>query len=87
MYKLDYHKSVIKFLAKQDLKFREKILDIFDEIAANPYESNYDVKPFKSSQNNYYRLRVGKYRFIYKIDLDEIVIYVNDADSRGGIYK
>lgn len=87
MYRIDYHKRVIKFLAKQDLKFREKVLDIFDEIAKDPYNSNYDIKPYKSSQNDNYRLRIGKYRFIYKIDGDEIVIYVSDADSRGNIYK
>lgn len=87
MYKLDYHKKVIKFLAKQDLKFIEKVLDIFDEIAIDPYNSNYDIKPYKSSQNNYYRLRIGKYRFIYKIDSNEIIIYVSNADSRGDIYK
>jgi len=87
MYRLDYHKKVIKFLAKQDLKFREKVLDIFDEIAKNPYISNYDIKPYKTSQNNHYRLRIGKYRFIYKIDVDEIVIFIIDADSRGDIYK
>jgi len=87
VYKLDYHKRVIKFLAKQDLKFREKVLDIFDEIAVNPYSSNYDIKPYKSPHNNSYRLRLGKYRFIYKIDANEIVIYVSDADSRGDVYK
>lgn len=87
MYSLDYHKKVIKFLAKQDLKFREKILSIFDEIAINPYNSEYDIKPYKTTTNNHFRLRVGKYRFIYKIDADEIIIYVSDANSRGDVYK
>ena len=87
MYRLDYHKKVIKFLAKQDLKFREKVLDIFDEIAMSPYSPDYDIKPYKTAKNNHYRLRIGKYRFIYRIDADEIIIYVSDADSRGDIYK
>jgi len=87
MYSVQYHKRVIKFLGKRDLKFRTQILDMFDDIAKNPYASNYDIKPLKNSQNNKYRLRIGKYRFIYKIIDEEILIFVDDADSRGGIYK
>ncbi len=87
MYSVEYHKRVIKFLAKKDLKFKIQVLDIFDDIAKNPHASNYDIKPFKNAQNNKYRLRIGKYRFIYKIINEEICIYVDDADSRGGIYK
>ena len=47
MYKVDYHKRVIKFLSKKDYKFKEQILDIFDDIAKDPYSSEYDIKPYK----------------------------------------
>ncbi len=87
MYSVEYHKRVIKFLAKKDLKFRTQVLDTFDDIAKNPYTSNYDIKSLKNTQDNRYRLRLGKYRFIYKIMDEEILIFVDDADSKGGIYK
>lgn len=86
MYDIDYHKKVIKFLAKQDINFRRKILNIFDEIAMSPHNNDYDIKPYKSKIPNQYRLRVGKYRFIYQIKNDILFIFVNDAGSRGGIY-
>ena len=87
MYRVDYHKRVIKFLSKKDYKFKKQILDIFDDIAKDPYTSDYDIKPYKCSYNNTYRLRVGKYRYIYRIFDEEILILVSDADSRGSIYK
>ncbi|MEA3384760.1 MAG: hypothetical protein U9Q20_08855 [Campylobacterota bacterium] len=48
MYDIDYHKKVIKFSAKQDIEFRKKILNIFDKIAINPYNNDFDIKPYKS---------------------------------------
>ena len=87
MYKIDYHKRVLKFLAKKDYKFKKQILDTFDDIASNPYNTNYDIKPFKCSANNRYRLRIGKYRFLYTILDEQILITVDDANSRGKIYK
>jgi len=86
-YNIEYHKRVIKFLSKQDIEFRKKILNIFEDIALNPFENSYDVKPYKSNTTNQYRLRVGKYRFIYEVKNDILHIFVSDAGSRGSIYK
>ena len=87
MYNLKYHKRVLKFLLKQDMMFKQNILDIFDDIAKNPYNTTYDIKPYKSNIKYQYRLRVGKYRFIYQIKDDELLILVIDGGSRGEIYK
>ena len=34
-----------------------------------------------------YRLRVGEFRFVYKIIENQILINIIDADNRGDIYK
>jgi mRNA interferase RelE/StbE len=86
-YEVKYHKTVIKFLQKQNKEFAKKALDCFDEIAINPLDSTHDVRPLTGSPKNHYRLRDGKYRFLYEIRDDELLIYCYDADSRGGIYK
>ncbi|MEA2050466.1 MAG: type II toxin-antitoxin system RelE/ParE family toxin [Campylobacterota bacterium] len=86
MYDIDYHKKVIKFLAKQDIEFIKKILNTFDKIAINPYNNEFDIKPYKSKISNQYRLRVGKYRFIYQVKDDILFIFISDAGSRGSIY-
>ncbi|MBQ6986770.1 MAG: type II toxin-antitoxin system RelE/ParE family toxin, partial [Oscillibacter sp.] len=48
-----------------------------------------DIKAIKEYSDGRLRLRVGKYRVIYRYDLDgrlEILLVI-DIDSRGGIYK
>ncbi len=37
--------------------------------------------------SEFFRLRVGKYRFLYFVDEDEVVIVVEKGDSRGDVYK
>lgn len=32
-------------------------------------------------------MRIGKYRFLYEVIDDIILVYFYDADSRGDIYK
>lgn len=86
-YEVKYHKVVIKFLQKQNRDFAKRALDAFDEIAGNPTTHNQDTKPLSGAPKNHYRLRIGKYRFLYEIMDDKLLIYCYDADSRGGIYK
>ena len=44
-----------------------------------------NIKKLKGSEE--YRLRIGKYRFIYQIKENVLVIIMEKADSRGDIYK
>ncbi|MFA5916767.1 MAG: hypothetical protein WC850_00850 [Candidatus Gracilibacteria bacterium] len=55
-------------------------------ISISPYQNNLDIKPLKG-KNNHYRLRIGKYRFLYEIIENKILIYFYNADSRGDVYK
>ena len=86
MYKIQFHKQVIKFLQNQPLNFRKKVLDSFEIIKNNPFNNNLDIKELKGI-DNYFRLRLSKYRFIYKIENDILLIEVIKAGSRGDIYK
>jgi len=86
VYKIQFHKQVIKFLQNQPLNFRKKVLDSFEIIKNNPFNNNLDIKELKGI-DNYFRLRLSKYRFIYKIENDILLIEVIKAGSRGDIYK
>jgi mRNA interferase RelE/StbE len=86
VYNLKYDKTVIKFLQKHDKAFALKVLDIFDAIALDPFENTFDIKPLQGMKNHY-RLRVSKYRFLYEVFNQELLIYCYDADTRGDIYK
>ncbi|MCI4398923.1 MAG: hypothetical protein JHC37_00035, partial [Campylobacteraceae bacterium] len=50
----------------------------------NPYPSNeaVDIKKLQGT-DGHYRLRVGRYRFLFTI----ILVYFYDIGSRGDIYK
>lgn len=48
-----------------------------------------DIKPMQGYSDGRHRLRVGKYRVIYRYDIDgqDKVLYIIDIGSRGDIYK
>lgn len=84
-YKIKMHKRLRKFLQKHE-DLRAKIVQNLELIAQNPYNTTLDIAKLQGYENHY-RLRVGKYRILYEILEQEILIYAYDADSRGGIYK
>ena len=87
MYSVKYHKQVVKFLQKQDSDIRLRVVNFFDSIKNHPTDfKTYDVKPMKGFQNRY-RLRIGKYRIIFSILDDEMLIEAIGAGSRGDVYK
>ena len=48
----------------------------------------YDIKDYHTSEvGEFFRLRIGKYRAIFKIDKNIITILVLDIGSHGDIFK
>ncbi len=87
MYKLVLEKTVLKFLEKHKW---EKVIEVFKSkfllLSKDPYRDDLDIKVLIWEQDKY-RLRIWKYRFLYEVDDKLITIYVFDGDSRGWIYK
>ena len=80
MRKITYLKNAYKTLSVYDKDTRKRIIDAINGIPQG------DIK--KLQGENYpslYRLRVGKYRIIYHIEIDEILIV--NIDTRGDVYK
>lgn len=73
-------------MEKREKKFLQNFLDEIERISQNPFENSCDIKPL-TNQKDHYRLRIGKYRFLYEVRKNEILVYVYDTDSRGSIYK
>jgi mRNA interferase RelE/StbE len=87
VYRVAYKKQVIKFLQKQDRSIREKVIGFFEEIKQNPNDFRvYDVKAMQGL-DGYFRLRISKYRIIFSIKDDVLLIEVIKAKSRGDVYK
>ena len=86
MYSVRYSKQVVKFLQKQDIGIRVKVVEFFENIKDNADFGKYDVKRLKGF-SNIYRLRISKFRVIFSVDDKNLLIKVIKASSRGDVYK
>ena len=80
-YKILFEKPAQKFILKQPLPQRQRILSAISKL---PGEG--DRKPLQGHPG-YYRLRVGEYRIIYTIENDCPIVRITKAGNRGDIYK
>ena len=81
MYRIRTDKKVEKFIiAHPDIwvRFFEKVTILQQD----PRDPRLSTKRLQGSKDKY-RLRIGKYRFLYEVKEQEILIYFYDADSRG----
>jgi len=84
-YKLSFSKTALKNLLKIPANKRKAILEKLQQLKLNPYKENNNIK--KLVGHDGYRLRVGDYRVIYRIDKGKLEILVINVDVRGEIYK
>ena len=80
-YQIVIDKPAMKFLLKQPLEQRERLLKAIYKL---PDQG--DIKPM-GGHENLYRLRVGTYRVIYTIENDILTVRVLTIDNRGDVYK
>ncbi len=85
-YNIILDKKVQKFLDKQTDKFVTRFFEKATILSQDPRTPFLDIKRLEWLDASF-RLRIGKYRFLYRIDHDQIVIYFFDADGRGDVYK
>ncbi len=84
MYRLIIKKSVYKFI--NGLENSSKyLLKLEDLKFFKTNQVNLDIKMLKGKTKGFYRLRIGKIRFIFYVLDDKIV--VDKADFRGNIYN
>ena len=86
IYTIKIHKRVEKFIALHH-DMRTWLFASLHLMEVNPLDSTLDIKPLSWIAGKHYRLRMGKYRFLFEIIEDEVLVYLYDAGSRGGIYK
>lgn len=84
-YNLKLSKKVEKFLFKNIFVAKNFYRQV-NVLINSPFDNSLDIKKIQWSEKNY-RLRIWKYRFLYEIIDNEILIYFYDAGSRWDIYK
>ncbi len=86
IYKLVPLKDFKKFFKERTQKERDLIDQKLMILSDDPFSKSLDIKKLKGYDGRY-RLRVGRYRVIYEVFDDILVIVLADGGSRGGIYK
>lgn len=75
--------NVKKRLAKLERAERERVLQALIDLEENPF--SLDVRPLKGRPE--WRLRVGQWRVVLRVDRQNFVIVALALGSRGDIYK
>lgn len=75
--------KIAKFIESLDGKMRRRLKEKLVSLKLNPFRAK-GVKKLKSSGGDFYRLRIGKIRIIYKISSKQVEVI--DIDYRGNIY-
>lgn len=84
---IEYSKSAFKAIQKYDIQTKQRIKIGLEKLLSVPPEG--DIKPLKGYNDDRMRLRIGKYRIIFRFDKrgNIEILYVMEIDSRGDIYK
>lgn len=75
--KINYSKQALKFLSKQNKIVQKRIIDAINKLP------NGDVRKLQGRSG--YRLRVGNFRIIFSTSGN--ILYIEEIDNRGQIYK
>ena len=77
--------SVEKKISVLQRAERERIQAAINSLADWPNVSGLDVKPLKGRPE--WRLRIGNWRVLFKVDNEKIIIKVVRLAPRGDVYK
>ena len=94
MYDLEFKSSVkkdFKNIDKSDIRFIKESLTKFVELFSNEYEQELlqtsKIKKLQGQNEELYRLKLRRYRVIYKKEDDLLIILVLSVKSRENSYK
>jgi len=72
-----------KEFSQLDKKLQDRVVEGLKEIKENPYEG----KPLKGKLKEMLSWRVGKYRILYQIQGNKLLIIVINVEHRKHVYK
>lgn len=82
MFRVEFNKRSAKFLRECEKEIYRRVLKKIEILAENPFLQE-SIKIMGS--DNIYRVRVGKYRVLYSVEKD--ILIVHNIDKRGKVYK
>ncbi len=73
------------FIKKLDSKNSQRIIEAIEKLAEDPVP--HDAKRIYGTSEKLFRIRVGDFRVLYRIDHGEVIIIVVNIDSRKRVYR
>lgn len=85
-YRVEINDKLKKRLKQIPQKDKLRIIERLDQLAENPRPE--DCKKLKGNHNSSkYRIRSGKYRIVYMIQDNVLIVVIVDIDHRKDIYQ
>ena len=85
MFEILFEKAAFKFLSKLDTSNRQRIFEAIEKLSEDPIP--HDAKKIYGTREKLFRIRVGNFRILYRIEYEEIIIIIANIDSRKRIYR
>ena len=85
MYSILLHRNAAKAYEKLDEKTVARINKNIDTLKGNPFYGK-NIKRLRGELQGRYRLRVGGYRIVYRVDEGEKAVIIEDIGLRGNVY-
>jgi len=86
LYKVEYLPEAIKELASLDKPIQKIVKEKIDQLSADPSALKNNIKVLGGIDDGRYRLRVGNYRIIYRLENETITITIIRIGHRKEIY-
>ena len=90
---LNFSKNALKFLKKlsdkDTEKLRNKILQLLNSVEESGLvpSGELDIKTLEEEWQGFLRMRVGKIRIIFTVDIEQDELQMYEIGFRGDIYK
>ena len=87
-WRIETSKDAEKFLEKNELTIKEvKELVVKTIRYFQGEDTNVDIKKLKGKWKGFYRVRSGRIRIITEFDFENSVVFIEEIDWRGNVYK
>ena len=76
-------KTFEKDMRKLPLEVQLRVRDAVLQLSQNPYQRS----PLKGFQHKYWKIRVGSYRIIYRVNSSQKMIFLMFVKKRSSVYR
>lgn len=83
-YKVEFTSAVLRQLLKLPSKISHKMVSAAEDLAVTPYPIG--TRKMKGSEN-LWRIRVGDYRIVYKVEGHRLVVLILKIGHRREVYR